>query len=389
MQKRRGQNQGSVYQRSSDKRWVGQITIQKKHRMKYFYSQSEAEAWLRQALLRIGQGMPIAGTPVSLVVYFTSWLENMAPSLRPKTWIQYEQVVNKHILPSLGHLSVQELKANQIQEFYRLKLQAGTGHRTLTLINCILHHALEDAVANGFIFRNPVREIPKLRQPYHEQRVLRIDQVKEFLQVCRGTRWEAIFCLAITTGMRVGELLGLRWMDIDWERGQLQVLRQLQRIPRQGLIFSEPKTASSRRCIALGREMLVKLRVHAVFQQQEKCFAGENWRENNLVFPTRIGTPMDPHRLMDSYKHLLKQAGLPDCRLHDLRHTAATLMLGWGIHPKVVQERLGHARISHTLGTYSHVLPSIQEEAADKMDKLILRTGKKESASKPMQENIG
>jgi integrase len=135
--------------------------------------------------------------------------------------------------------------------------------------------------------------------------------------------------------------------------------------------------------------MLVKLRVHAVFQQQEKCFAGENWRENNLVFPTRIGTPMDPHRLMDSYKHLLKQAGLPDCRLHDLRHTAATLMLGWGIHPKVVQERLGHARISHTLGTYSHVLPSIQEEAADKMDKLILRTGKKESASRPMQENIG
>jgi integrase len=232
MQKRRGQNQGLVYQRSSDKRWVGQVTIQKKHRMKHFYSQSEAEAWLRQALLRIGQGMPIVGTPVSLVVCFTAWLERMAPSLRPKTWIQYEQVVNKHVLPRLDHLSVQELKANQIQEFYRLKLQAGTGHRTLTLINCILHHALEDAVANGFIFRNPVREIPKLRKPYHEQKGLSLDQVKVFLQVCRGTRWEAIFCLAITTGMRVGELLGLRWIDIDWERGQLQVLRQLQGTPR-------------------------------------------------------------------------------------------------------------------------------------------------------------
>ena len=384
MRKKRGQNQGSVYQRSSDKRWVGQVTIQKKHHMKYFSSQPEAEAWLSQALLQIGQGMPLAGTRVSLVVYFTSWLERMSPSLRPKTWIQYEQVINKHILPSLGHLSLQELKADQIQEFYRLKRQAGSGHRTLTLINCILHHALELAVTNGIIIRNPVREIPKPRQPYHEQKVLNIDQVKVFLQICRGTRWEALFCLAITTGMRIGELLGLRWIDIDWERGQLQVLRQLQRIPRQGLIFSEPKTASSRRNITLGREMMAKLRAHAELQQQEKCLVGENWRENNLVFPTGIGTPMDPHRLFDSYKQLLKQAGLPDCRLHDLRHTAATLMLGWGIHPKVVQERLGHARISHTLGTYSHVLPSIQVEAAEKMDELVLRTGKRGSTSKPL-----
>jgi integrase len=120
--------------------------------------------------------------------------------------------------------------------------------------------------------------------------------------------------------------------------------------------------------------MLAGLTVHAEVQQQEKGIMCQNWRENNLVFPTGIGTPMDPHRLMDVYKRMLKQAGLPDCRLHDLRHTAATLMLGWGIHPKVVQERLGHSRISHTLGTYVHVLPSIQGEAAEKMDELVLRT---------------
>jgi integrase len=273
---------------------------------------------------------------------------------------------------------MQELKADHIQELYRLKRQAGCGQRTLRLINGILYHALEDAVEHELIFRNPVREIPKVRQPYHEQKVLTLDQVQMFLQVCRGTRWEALFCLAITGGMRVGELLGLRWTDIDWERRRLQVLRQLQRLPRQGLIFSEPKTVSSRRSIALGREMIAMLRVHADVQQQEKCLVGEKWRETNLVFPTGIGTPMDPHRLMDVYKHLLKQAELPDCRLHDLRHTAATLMLGWGIHPKVVQERLGHSRISHTLGTYAHVLPSIQGEAAEKMDELVLRTGEKE-----------
>jgi integrase len=379
MRKKRGQNQGSIYQRSSDKRWVGQVTIQKKHYMKYFSSQLEAEAWLSQALLLIGQGLPLAGTRASLAVYFSSWLERISPSLRPKTQIQYAQVVSKHILPSLGHLSMQELKADQIQELYRSKRQAGCGHRTLTLINGILYHALEDAVSNGLIFRNPVRQIPKLRQPYHEQKVLSLDQVKVFLHVCRGTRWDALFCLAITTGMRAGELLGLRWTDIDWERGRLQVLRQLRRIPRQGLIFSEPKTASSRRCITFGREMMAKLRAHAEFQQQEKGLVGVKWQENNLVFPTSIGTPMDPHRLLDVYKQLLKQAGLPDCRLHDLRHTAATLMLGWGIHPKVVQERLGHSRISHTLGTYVHVLPSIQGEAAEKMDELVLCMGSNET----------
>ena len=379
MKNKRGQNQGSVYQRGSDKRWVGQITIQKKHYIKYFHSKSEAEAWLNQALLLVGQGLPLAGARVTLAVYFTSWLESISPSLRPKTHMQYEHLVIKHIMPYLGHLSLQELKADKLLDFYQVKRQAGWGQRTLKLINGILHHSLEDAFTHGLIFRNPVKEVPKFRQPYHEQKVLCLDQVREFLQVCRGTRWEAIFCLAITSGMRAGELLGLRWTDINWERGQLQIQRQVQRIPRQGLIFSEPKTASSRRCISLGKEMLDGLRVHAEAQEQEKCLVGVRWQENNLVFPSGVGTPMDPHRLLNVFKRFLEQAGLPDCRLHDLRHTAATLMLGWGIHPKVVQERLGHSRISHTLGTYAHVLPTIQGEAAEMMDELVLCLGEKET----------
>jgi integrase len=155
---------------------------------------------------------------------------------------------------------------------------------------------------------------------------------------------------------------------------RLQVQMQLQRIPGHGLVISEPKTATSRRNITMGKEMIAKLHVHANLLLQEKSMAGDNWQENNLVFSTLMGTPMDPHRLFDSYKHLLNQAGLPDIRFHDLRHTVATLMLGWGIHPKVAQERLGHARIGYTLGTYSHALPSIQAEAAEKMDELVLQT---------------
>ena len=153
MCKKRGQNQSSVYQRGSDRRWVTQIIIQKKHSMKYFYSQTEADAWLKQALLKISQGIPLGGTEMSLSVYFASWLEIISLALRPKTWIRYQQVVNKHILPGLGHFSIQGLRPDQIQAFYRWKQQDGASARTLSLINCILHHAMEYAVANGFIFR--------------------------------------------------------------------------------------------------------------------------------------------------------------------------------------------------------------------------------------------
>jgi integrase len=290
MRKKREQNQGSVYQRGSDKRWVAQVTIQGKHHMKYFSSQPEAEDWLNQTILQIRQGIPIAGTRVVLAAYFSSWLEIMSLSLRPKTWIHYRQVVTKHILPILGNIFLQELQPYHIQALYQLKQREGVGNRTLILINCILHNALEHAVKMEIIFRNPVKEIPKPRLHYHEQKVLDVNQVKMLLLACKGTRWEALFCLAITTGMREGELLGLKWLDINFDKGLLKVHRQLQRIPGQGLVFSEPKTATSRRNITLGKEMITKLGVHADLQLQEKSLAGDNWQENNLVFPTQIGT---------------------------------------------------------------------------------------------------
>jgi integrase len=389
MRKKRGQNQGSVYQRGSDQRWVAQVTLHKKHVMKYFTSQPDAETWLSQALLHISQGMPVAGSRVTLAAFLASWLEVMSSSLRLKTWIQYQQVVKKHVLPGLGNLSVQDLGPDQIQAFYRLKQRNGASDRTLSIINCILHHALEHAVTMGIILHNPANKVIKPRYHYHEREVLDADQVKGLLLACKGTRWEALFCLAVTSGMREGELLGLKWMDIHWDRGQLQIQRQLQRIPGQGLVFSEPKTASSRRNLALGKEMVAKLRAHADLQERERCLAGKTWQEHNLVFPTLRGAPIDPSWLYHFYKRLLKQAGLPDISFHDLRHTAATLMLGWGIHPKVAQERLGHAHISYTLGTYSHVLPPLQLEAAEKMDGLIQSVLKREQASEASMGDAG
>ncbi len=139
----------------------------------------------------------------------------------------------------------------------------------------------------------------KPRLPYHEQKVFNLPQVKVFLKGCQDTRLEALFCLAITTGIREGELLGLKWCDIQWDVGQLQVQRQLQRVPGKGLVFSDPKTVSSRRNIVLGKEMLEKLRAHATLQEQERKRMGRRWQENGLVFPSEIGTPLDPHCLFN------------------------------------------------------------------------------------------
>jgi integrase len=177
--------------------------------------------------------------------------------------------------------------------------------------------------------------------------------------------------MAISTGLRQGELIGLKWSDIDWRNRHLQVQRQLQRL-KEGIGFTEPKSDSGKRTIVLGKAMMEKLRKHIEIQDLEKSLAGSRWQENDLIFSSTIGTPFEPRNLFRIYKELLKQASLPDIRFHDLRHTAATLMFKQGVHPKVVQERLGHSDIALTLNTYSHVLPSMQDDAADLLDELLV-----------------
>jgi integrase len=197
------------------------------------------------------------------------------------------------------------------------------------------------------------------------------DQARAFLSLAEMTRYGALYKLALHTGMRQGELLGLKWADLDWVNKRLQVKRQVQRIPGKGLSFTEPKSAAGRRVITLGKNMVERLRNHYNEQILIQKNAGEKWQENDLMFPTKLGTPMHPTSMYKDFKALLSENDLPDIRFHDLRHTAATLMLQQGIHPKVVQERLGHADIALTLNTYSHVLPTMQEDAAEKLEEIL------------------
>jgi integrase len=303
--------------------------------------------------------------------YLEQWLESAKPSWRPSTRRQFSRLVRQYITPGLGTVRLKDLRPDQIQSFYTNQQEAGASVPTIRAIHTVLHRSLNQALKWGLITRNPASAVDKPKLKHREMSILDADQTRALLDVVKGERFEALYHMAVTTGLREGELLGLRWADLDWETRRLQVQRKLERVRGQGLVFSEPKSDTGRRSVVLGAVVLEKLKEHRERQEQQRLIAGKRWQEHNLIFPSTIGTPKDPRDLRRDFKALLQRAGLPDVRFHDLRHTAATLMLQKGVHPKVVQERLGHSTISLTLDTYSHVLPSLQEDAADKLDSLL------------------
>jgi integrase len=368
--KRRGNKEGTIYQRK-DGRWCAQVSLDGRRLTHYAKTQRECREWLRDIQAQIDEGLTIQGARVTLGDYLEQWLEAAKPSLHPNTWKQYSQIVRQHIIPLLGSIKLKDLRPDQIQSLYAEKLEAGTGKSTVRLIHAVLHRALNQALKWGLITRNPSDAVDKPKPERKEMKVLNADQARALLDEIEGERLEALYYVAITTGLRQGELLGLRWSDLDWDNGHLHVQRQLQRVTGEGLVFSEPKSAAGRRLVKLGSAALDKLRDHRERQEQERLFAGERWREHNLIFPSTIGTPMEPRNLLRHFKGLLQRADLPVIRFHDLRHTAATLMLKQRIHGKIVQERLGHSSISLTLDTYSHALPSLQDGAAEEMDTLL------------------
>jgi integrase len=291
-------------------------------------------------------------------------------SIRPNTFQHYSQIVKQHINPIIGKILLRDLRPDQVQSLYTSKLASGTSNRTTNMIHAVLHRALHHALQLGLVGRNVADSVTRPKLLRKEMKTLNDNQVRQLIQVAEGNRLQILFWFAVTTGLRQGELLGLKWSDVDWQTRRIHIQRQVQRI-KGGLIFCEPKSAAGRRVITLGKTTIEKLRDHSRKQKIERINAGVNWQEMDLVFPSSRGTPMEPSNVLKNYKKCLKVAGLPILRFHDLRHTAATLMLQQGINPKIVQERLGHSDISLTLNTYSHVLPSMQEDAAEKLDELL------------------
>jgi integrase len=295
-------------------------------------------------------------------------VDSVLDTVRPTTYERYEQIVRIHVRPALGSVKLKNLTPVHVRGLYREKLEAGLSARTVQYIHVTLHKALKQAVQDGLIPRNATEAVKAPQVRREEMRPLSAEQVKVLLEVARGDRLEALYVLAIHTGLRQGELLRLKWEDVDLESGTLRVRRTLV-TAKGGSVLMAPKTKRSRRSVRLTQGAVEALRGHLKRQLQEIDRAGSLWRENGLMFASESGEPLDRWYLTSCrYKALLKRTELPMIRFHDLRHTGATLLLSKNVNPKIVSEMLGHASIAITLDTYSHVLPNMRDQAAAAME---------------------
>ena len=370
MAKIRGKKDGSIHRRENGT-WRAQICLEGKRLSFSSKTRRECQEWLKKVIGQIDNGLTYASSTVTLGEYLKSWLESTKASNRQATWKHYEQLARTYVLPHLGKARLKDLRPDQIQGLYNHLIATGIGIYTVIKIHTMLHSALEQAVKMGLANRNVSHGTIPPKQPLKEIKILDESQASQLLVAAHGTRLEALLHLALATGIRQMELLGLKWSDLDWVLQTLKVERQLVRPDRGETRFAQPKTKYGRRTVALGDQTLAVLRNHYLFQNEERKAAGELWNETGLIFTTSLGTPIHPRNLLRDYKLLLKKAGLPVMRFHDLRHTAASLMLNHGIAVIVVSRRLGHAKPSITLDVYGHLIPSMQAEAAQKIDELI------------------
>jgi integrase len=369
MAKRRGRNEGSIWKEGN--RWRAAVSLDGKRTTKSFTTKEQSNEWIREMKNQIDKGLTYTATQLTLQQYLTDWLPIHKTGLTPKTGERYEQITRDYILPYLGKYKLKDLRSEHVEKCYQTLLQNHVGSRLIRFAHSILHRCLSDGVKRGIIGFNAAYGARKPKLIQKEMKILDESQVLQFLIAAQGDRYEALYHLAIRTGMRQGEILGLKWSDLDWNRGIIRVNRQAQRVKGRGMVFFPPKTKSGRRSIQLGGQMMQLLREHRSRLQVEKALAGDRWQENDLIFPTMIGTIQSQSEILKRFKRLLQKAGLEKIRFHDLRHTAASLMLNNGVPALVVSKILGHSKPSTTLDIYGHLIPIMQEDAANIMDELV------------------
>ena len=383
---KRGQNEGSIYKRS-DGRWTAAINLgyeNGKLKRKYFYgvTRKEVSDSLTAELDKQRRGLPVVVERQTLKEFLEQWLEDcVKPRVRPATYVSYEQQVRVHISPALGHHQLTKLSPQHIQTYMNDKAKPvsqpdnnkpkpGLSAKTIGYHRSLIVMALGQAERWGLVARNVAMLVDRPKALKYEIQPITLEQARQFLEVIKGNRLEALFTVALSLGLRRGEALGLRWQDIDFEKRTLRVYQSLARINKK-LVLSEPKTKSSRRILDLPTTLAVRLKEHRTRQLEDRMAAGSSWVETGLVFTSGIGTPVDPRHVKRHLDPLLTKAGLPHFRVHDLRHFCASLLLAQGVPLKVVSDILGHTQISITADLYTHVLPGVRKEAIDLMDRIL------------------
>lgn len=359
---RRANGEGTIYKRA-DGRWCSSISLPNGKR-KYLYGKSRKEVVtkLSAAQQDVERGLPIPPERLKVKDFVACWLQDVAkPRVRQGTWENYEKAVRLYIIPELGEIKLKELQPLHIRELERGLANRGRSAMA-NHVHAVLRLALKQAARENLIARNPIDQMDSPRRPAPRVNYLSPEQIQHLLKAAEEDPFYAVYVLAVTTGMRIGEILGLCWADVQLEDAVLKVRQQVTQT-RGGLTVSEPKTKAGRRIILLPR-----LAVQALKQHQDQ----QGRPTEGLIFHTSKGTAIYRTNFYKrSWYPVLDRAGIPRIRLHDLRHSAATLLLAEGIHPKVVAERLGHSRVSTTLDIYSHVLPGLQKEVANRLDALL------------------
>ena len=343
-------------------------------------TKKDADKYLSKTLTAMSTGTYIEASTLSVDDYLDRWLQNAAKGrVRERTFDDYSDLLKRYVRPALGKTRLCDLRPLDIQNLYTDMQERGLSARTVRYAHAVLNSALKQAVKWLMLSQNPAAlvELPKLTR--REMAALSVDEAARFLAAASEDRFALMFALALSTGMRPEEFLGLQWKDIDLEKGIATVQRALVwRDKKQGWSFTEPKTAKSRRNIPLPASIVRALASHKARQGEQRLKAGTKYENHDLAFATRNGAPLMRRNILRShFRPILEKAGLPaSIRLYDLRHTCATLLLAANEHPKVVSERLGHSNITLTLDTYSHVLPSMQQGASEKLERMLFeKTG--------------
>jgi integrase len=357
-------------------------------------TKKDAERVLRELTDAAEKGIQIKPHKLTLGEHLQQWLDGYVKlncSLR--TLDGYESNIRCHIAPDLGRTPLNQLRPQQIEKYYaRLMAPKEAGGKALTSrtvlhIHRVLFQALKQAVRQGLLLHNPAGLVDAPRTKKRKMRTLTPHEVARFLTAAKTDPYYPVIYTAVNTGLRQGELLGLRWRDVDLDLASLSVSQVLYK--RRGVcIFKEPKSEYSRRRIDLTPSLALFLRQYRAQRESERLILGKPLTEDDLVFMGPHGTPVDPGTLQDHHSKIVKSAGLPGTRFHDLRHTFASLMLLAGVHPKVVSEMLGHSSVAFTLDTYSHVIGGLQKAAMQRLDEVLQpKLTQIEGVSKPLAEN--
>ena len=389
---KRGHGEGTIYQRKFDGRWVGYIMLGRKSdgrpdRPKVTgKTRRDVQRQLAELKRKSEEGLRVDPSKErqTIETYMESWLAAARTSVRPQTWEGYRQFTRTHIAPTFGRTRLSALRPDTIQAFYADKLAAGLAPNTVKKIHSVFHRALKMAVKWGYLPRNPTDDVDKPTAGTRELRVPDPSELKNLIecavaeseragqngvtshQMSAAKQWAVLWTLAVYSGCREGELLGLTWPDVDLERCTLTVRRTLVSTHDQTPRFGEPKSQTSRRTISLAAEAVEALRAHKK-RQGEQRLAAAHWADHRLVFCTQAGTPLMRRNVLRAFKTALVRAGLPQSiRFHDLRHSHGTMMMRAGVPLKVASARLGHSGIGITADLYQHVASDMDADAAER-----------------------